>query len=119
MQDYPTLQVAEAGLSKVEELQGGQYEATAPLAPPLQIPTPHELLIKQHLQCALIHPNHSPPAAQGGRACTPRESHNQTEEGKSRLCHKSQKKLVVNSSLSLPQRCGIGINAVMGFAAMS
>ena len=39
------------------------------MAAPLQVATPNEIMIKHDLQCALMHPHHCSPAAQGGAAC--------------------------------------------------
>ncbi len=65
-----TCNVAEVRFGQVEQISRRQHDPTAPLAAALQVPTPDEVSVKQHLHCPLMHPDHCPSATQGRTACS-------------------------------------------------
>lgn len=64
-----TCDVAEVWLGKIEQVCRRQHAPTLPMAAPVQVPSPNEVSIKQHLYGTLMDPNHSPPATKHGCAC--------------------------------------------------
>ncbi len=57
-------------LGQVEQISRWQHDPTAPLAAALQVPTPYEVSVKQHLQRPLMHPDHCPSATQRRTTCS-------------------------------------------------
>jgi hypothetical protein len=57
-------------LGQVEQISRWQHDPTAPLAAALQVPTPYEVSVKQHLHRPLMHPDHCPSATQGRTTCS-------------------------------------------------